>query len=95
MVKALIRQAARHADRLEAIDRVLSGDAKAWATVGLPRITDGGVAKIEVRVDDLVKEERSQATALRSLLAEIHRQRSGLPGLPPGPGQEDDDLKVE
>lgn len=95
-ITVLIRQAARVADRLEQIDRVLSGDGEAWIKVaGLPRSDEKrGRIVIEARVDDLVKEERSQTTVLRSLLAEIHRQRSGLPGGVP-PGEEDDDLAVE
>ena len=92
-VTMLIRQAARVADRLENIDRVLSGDARAWVRVGIPRLdTDGGRVVVEVTVDGLVKEERAQTTVLRNLLSEIHRQRSGLPGAPPG--DEDDDLDV-
>lgn len=94
ILKALVRQAARVADRLETIDQLLSGNAAAWCTVGIPR-TDAkrGRVMVEVRVDDLVREERSQTTVLRGLLAEIHRQRSGLPGGPP-PEDEDDDLDV-
>lgn len=94
-ITVLIRQAARVADRLENIDRVLSGDAEAWIKVSLPRSdAKRGRIIVEARVDDLVKEERSQTTVLRSLLSEIHRQRSGLPGAPPGP-DEDDDLDVD
>lgn len=94
-VTVLIRQAARVADRLENIDRVLSGDAAVWMKVGLPRSDEKrGRVMVEVRVDDLVREERSQTTVLRSLLAEIHRQRSGLPGDPSRP-DEDDDLNVD
>ncbi|OCB44735.1 hypothetical protein A5721_18875 [Mycobacterium vulneris] len=92
----LVRQAARVADRIERIDELLTGDAKAWARVGIPRLdTDGGRVVVEVRVDDLVKEERQQTTLLRNLLAEIHRQRSGQPADPPDPNKEDDDLDVE
>ena len=92
----LVRQAARVADRIERIDELLTGDAKAWARVGIPRLdTDGGRVTVEVRVDDLVKEERQQTTLLRNLLAEIHRQRSGQPPEPPDPTKEDDDLDVD
>ena len=93
----LVRQAARVADRIERIDELLSGDAKAWARVGIPRLdTDGGRIVVEVHVSDLVKEERQQTTVLRNLLAEIHRQRSGQPADPPDPSKkEDDDLDVD
>ncbi|MCP3811338.1 hypothetical protein NLX62_03180, partial [Mycobacteriaceae bacterium Msp059] len=88
--------AARVADRIERIDELLTGDAKAWARVGIPRLdTDGGRIVVEVRVDDLVKEERQQTTLLRNLLAEIHRQRSGQPPDPPDPSKEDDDLEID
>lgn len=94
-IEVLIRQAARVADRLENIDRVLSGDGATWTTVGIPRSDEKrGRIVVEVRVDNLMVEERSQTTLLRHLLAEIHRQRSGLPGGPPPP-DEDDDLDVD
>lgn len=92
----LVRQAARVADRIERIDAVLSGDADAWVRVGIPRSDDKrGRIVVEVRVDDLVKEERQQTALLRNLLAEIHRQRSGQPADPPDPSKEDDDLDVD
>lgn len=92
----LIRQATRVADRIERIGEVLEGDSTAWRRVGIPRLdTDGGRIVVEVRVDDLVKEERQQMTLLRNLLAEIHRQRSGQPADPPDPSKEDDDLDVD
>jgi hypothetical protein len=80
-LRLLITQAARHADRLESIHNVLTGDRKSWM-----RITSQLGDAIEVHVDDLVKEERQQTTVLRHLLAEIHRQRAGIPM-----GDDDDD----
>lgn len=92
----MIRQAARVADRIERIDAVLSGDADAWIRVGIPRSDDKrGRIVVEVHVADLVKEERQQTALLRTLLSEIHRQRSGLPNDPPDPSKEDDDLDVD
>jgi hypothetical protein len=88
----LIRQAARIAERLEALDRLLSGSADAWAVVSLPR-GDGerGRVVVEVQVADLVREERAQSVLFRGVLADIHRQRAGLPA-GGGDGDEDDDL---
>ncbi|AYB69344.1 terminase small subunit [Mycobacterium phage Gancho] len=92
----LVQQAARVAERIDRINDVLSGTASAWARVGIPRLdTDGGRIVVEVRVDDLVKEERQQTGLLRNLLAEIHRQRSGQPAAPPDVTREDDDLDVD
>lgn len=87
----LIRQAARIADRLEAIDRLLSGNADAWAAVSLPR-TDAkrGRVLVEVQVGDLVREERAQAVLFRHILADVHRQRAGLPGGNPDDAEDDD-----
>jgi hypothetical protein len=88
----LIRQASRIAERLEAIDRLLSGSADAWAVVSLPR-TDSkrGRVVVEVQVSDLVREERAQSVLFRGVLADIHRQRAGLPA-GGDDGDEDDDL---
>ncbi|WP_431231517.1 hypothetical protein ACQ856_18315 [Mycolicibacterium psychrotolerans] len=91
----LVRQAARVAERLENIDALLSGDAKAWLRFGIPRDLGGGRMVVELHVTDLVKEERQQTGALRTLLAEVHRQRSGQPADPPDPTKEDDDLDVD
>jgi hypothetical protein len=93
-VTVLIRQAARVADRLEAIDKLLSGDADAWAVVGIPRTdTKRGRVVVEVKVDNLMVEERSQTTLFRHLLGEIHKQRAGVT-TPSTPGDDDDDLDV-
>lgn len=87
----LIRQAARLADRLEAIDKLMSGQADAWAVVSLPRSDEKrGRVIVEVQVDDALKEERALATLFRHVLADIHKQRSGMKG--GGDGDEDDDL---
>lgn len=92
-VSLLVKQAARVADRLEVIDRLLAGDAAMWATVSLPR-PDGkrGRVVVEMRVDNLLVEERSQTTLFRHLLGEIHKQRAGIPV---GGGDDDDDDLVD
>jgi len=66
----LITQAARLADRLEVLDRLLSGEAGAWLAVRV----SGQV--VEVRVTDVVREERQSSEVLRKLLVEITRMRS-------------------
>lgn len=92
-VSLLVKQAARVADRLETIDRLLAGDAAMWATVSLPRPdAKRGRIVVEMRVDNLLVEERSQTTLFRHLLGEIHKQRAGIPV---GGGDDDDDDLVD
>jgi hypothetical protein len=82
-IEVMIVEASRIADRLDKLAALLSGERSAWATV---RIGRDGVA--ELKVDNALGESRHQATCLRGLLAEIHRQRAGIPMGP----DEDDDL---
>jgi hypothetical protein len=87
----LIRQAARCADRLEALDRVLRGDASTWLRLEAAAMVDreGKVparVTVELKVDDAVREERQQAKLFATLLADIHRQRASLPPAPPSNG---------
>jgi hypothetical protein len=82
-ITVMVVEAARIADRLEKLAALLAGEKSAWATV---RIGRDGIA--ELKVDNALGESRHQATCLRGLLAEIHRQRAGIPMGP----DEDDDL---
>ena len=78
----MITEAGRIADRLEKLDAILCGDETAWA-----RLCAGRDDVLEVRVDGALAEARQQATVLRHLLTEIHRQRAHIPNVVP-----DDDL---
>lgn len=90
-IRMLVRQAARIADRLEALDLLLSGHADAWAVLSLPRSdAKRGRIVVEVQVAEPLKEERALAVLFRSVLADIHKQRAGLKG--GGEDDEDDDL---
>jgi hypothetical protein len=80
-VGVLIVEACRIADRLDELNRCLTGDTNVWL-----RLTEGRDEVLEVRVDAAMQEARQQATVLRQLLAEIRRQTSGDEGEP------DDDL---
>lgn len=80
-VTALEVEAARIVDRLDRLDRLVSGDVAHWARLAMGR--DG---VIEVRLDAALPEARQQANVLRQLLVEIHRRKS------PGPQGDDDDL---
>lgn len=70
----LIVEAARIADRLEKLDALLSGDRAVWA-----RLRETREGDIVVTVDSALSEARQQATVLKHLLAEIHRQRAQAP----------------
>lgn len=70
----LIVEAARIADRLEKLDDLLSGEQTLWA-----RLRDNREGDIYVAVDNALSEARQQATVLKHLLAEIHRQRAQTP----------------
>ena len=90
-LKLLITQAARCADRLEALDRVLRGDASTWLRLEAAALVDRGGkvparVTVELKVDDAVREERQQAKLFATLLADIHRQRAALPPAPPSNG---------
>lgn len=70
----LIVEAARIADRLEKLDDLLSGEQTLWA-----RLHWSDRKKVyEVYIDNALSEARQQATVLKHLLAEIHRQRAQI-----------------
>ncbi len=81
-ITLLIVEAGRIADRLEKLNGLLTGERSVWLELKLGR---DQVA--EVRVDNALSEARAQATVLRHLFAEIHRQRAGIPI---GPDDDDD-----
>ncbi|ORA62198.1 hypothetical protein [Mycobacteroides franklinii] len=97
---ALIRQAARVADRLETLAGINSGVESSWVRLDLRGIIaaadDNGrkpaTVIVEAKIDSTIAEERQQTTLLRHLLAEIHKQRAGSAGQSGGGGAEDDDL---
>ena len=91
-ITLLIKQAARVADRLDVLDRLISGRTETWLALDLGRVVVGegdqpARVVVEASIDKPVLEERQQTTMLRHLLAEIHRQRAAIPM-----GVEDDDV---
>lgn len=80
-LEVLIIEAGRVADRLEKLDRLLSGDEDTWL-----RLQSGRDDVLEVRVDGVMAEARQQATVLRQLLSEIRRVRGDSA---PGPDEDD------
>jgi hypothetical protein len=79
----MITEASRIADRLDRLAALLAGEKSAWLSLRAGR---DGVT--EVKVDNALQEARAQATTLRGLLYEIHRQRANIQ-IEPG---DDDDL---
>lgn len=73
-IRELIGHACRFADLIERCDDLISGKKAAWMQV---RMNSDQV--VEVRISDVVRERRQLTTELRHLLAEIHKQRAGLP----------------
>lgn len=82
-VKLLIQQASRLADRLERLDQLLSGHRDSWLDLKI------GPTIVEVRVSNLLVEERQSIESLRKLIMGIHSQRANLPG---GDSGDDDPL---
>jgi hypothetical protein len=72
-ITVMITEASRIADRLDKLAAVLSGEKSVWMS-----LRDGRDRVTEVRVDHSLQEARAQATTLRGLLYEIHRQRVGI-----------------
>ena len=69
----LIQQAGIIADFLERLSQLLVGDRDSWLSLELPAKT------VEVVVSKPLAEYRQQSTALRQLLAEVHRRRAMIP----------------
>lgn len=82
-VTALIVEAGRMKDRLDQLDRVLSGEDDFWLDV----MEDHGGDRLVVVVDKALAESRQLATVFRQTLAEIQRRQGGEDG---GRGESDD-----
>ncbi|EGD24665.1 hypothetical protein [Prescottella equi] len=71
---ALIVEAARIKDRLDQLNRVMTGDEELWMRL-VPSRGDSKV--LEIRVDSAAQEARQLATVFRQMLADIERRRTG------------------
>lgn len=80
----MIVEACRIKDRLDKLDRLLSGDEDAWLRLVPSR---GDVEVLEIRADSALQESRQLATVQRQLLAEIRRLKADTAG-----PEEDDGL---
>lgn len=82
-VQLLIDQAAHTVNQLDKLRKLTSGEIAEWLTLKL------GPQVVAVTVDNPIREARQLTTELRHLLAEIHRQRAGIPM---GDDDENDDV---
>lgn len=62
----LLEEAARIADRLDQLDRLLKGDVDVWCS-----IAEGRDGDLQVRVDAALVEARQQASVLRQILVAL------------------------
>jgi len=69
--QALALEAARQADRLDHLQRVLAGDTQTWLVVSLPARDEGPLV---LQVGNAMVEARQTATSLRSLLGQLAAQ---------------------
>lgn len=79
-VQLLIDQAAHTVNHLDKLRKLTSGELSEWVSLKL------GPQVVSVTVDNPIREARQLTTELRHLIAEIHRQRAGIPM-----GDDDDD----
>lgn len=77
--RVLIEEACRIADRLDKLDRLLTGEADDW--LGIVE-SKGDPDRQELVINAPLAEARQQATALKQLLAEL-RQAAGSAGMKP------------
>jgi len=68
--RALLEEACRIADRLDKLDRLLSGDAADWLTLVEDR---GDPERLVVVIDRPLAEARQQATALKQIVSELRQ----------------------
>jgi hypothetical protein len=72
----LLEEACRIADRLDQMDRMLSGDASSWIDLVESK---GDPERQEIVIDKLLAEARQQAVALKQLIAELRQEAAPKP----------------
>lgn len=82
-LSALIVEAGRMKDRLDHLDRILSGDTDEWLRLEIPA---SATYTLRVVIDGAAVEARQLATVFRQTLAEITRRQGGE-----DPGRRGDD----
>ena len=71
--RVLLEEACRIADRLDKLDRLLSGDAGDWLALAEDR---GDPERLVIVVDRALSEARQQAAVLKQVLAELRQSRA-------------------
>lgn len=65
--RVILEEACRIADRLDVLDKVLSGDASGWMRL---KVSQDG-AEVTVTLDNALSEARQQANVLKQLVASL------------------------
>lgn len=77
--RVLIEEACRLADRLDRLDRILTGRDAEWLRL---RVNDDG-SEVTVTVDKVLSEARQQQVALKAVLGELRAMRTPAATAPP------------
>jgi hypothetical protein len=77
--KVLLEEACRLADRLDGLDRLISGTARDWLEIVESK---GDPERQELVVDKLLAEARQQAVALKQIVTELRAGAASAPDQP-------------
>lgn len=75
-VAVLVQEACRIADRLDALDEIVTGKAE-WIELMKFRMRLSDDVVVEVKFDNVLAEARQQASALRGLMAQLGAGKAG------------------
>lgn len=75
-VAVLVQEACRIADRLDALDDIITGKAE-WIELMHFRTKRGSDDQIEISFDNVLAEARQQASAFRGLMAQLGAGKAG------------------
>jgi hypothetical protein len=89
---SVITEACRIRDRLDKLNRLLTGDANDWLEL---QEVKGHEGIAEIIIDKSLSEARQQALALKGLLAELRQMRGGKLGRASSGGSIADDLAAK
>lgn len=87
--RVLLDEACRLADRLDELDRMLTGDAETWAYVREGRGDDD---PLQLVINSAMSEARMTATALRQIVTELSPRADAADAAPAVGGSVSDDL---
>jgi hypothetical protein len=78
--RVVLEEAARTADRLEKLDRILRGDDRVWAYVDVP-----DVGRMQLIIEKPMAEARAQQASLARLLSELRHMLAPADSKPEAP----------